>query len=423
MAGTIAEKILAKHSGRRETSAGEIVNAKIDWAMVHEELGTPSGVAELFEKLNLEKVWNPNRIVALLDHWVPPPTISVAEIHKKCRAFVAKYNIKHWYDMNAGICHQVMHEKGFVAPGELIVGTDSHTVTYGALGAFGTGVGATDMAIVFATGKLWFMVPETIRCIITGKSQTSIMGMDIILNIIKEIGVDGALYKSIEYYGDTVKNLSIDARLTICNMSVEAEAKTAFIAPDNKTMDYVKARVKRQFKPVFADKKAEYVDEYEFNVSKIEPQVAKPPSPANSVAVTQVENIPINQAFIGSCTGGRLEDLRMAAKILKKRKIARNTRLIIIPSSYEVYSQALREGLIETFLESGAIVESPSCGPCAGGHLGLLASNEIAIATVSRNFIGRMGSPSAQVYLASAATVAASALKGSISDPRDILKK
>lgn len=423
MNGTIAEKILASHSSLREVSPGEIVNASIDWAMVHEELGTPNGVAKLFETLGMEKVWNPNRIVALLDHWVPAPTMEVAEIHRNCRVFAAKYKIRHWYDMNVGICHQAMPEMGFVCPGELIVGTDSHTITYGALGAFGTGVGATDMTVVFATGKLWFKVPETIRCIISGKPQSSIMGMDIALRALRELADGKALYRAIEYYGDTINNLSIDARLTLCNMGVEAEAKTAIIPPDQKTIDYVKTRAKRPFKPVRADKNAEYTDTCNIDVSKLEPQVAKPPNPASAVSVADVEGTRVDQAFIGSCTGGRLEDLRATAKILKGRKTAKNTRLIIIPASYEVYLQAIREGLIEGFIEAGGIVESPSCGPCAGGHLGLLAAGETAIATVSRNFMGRMGSPRAKVYLASAATVAASAVKGAISDPRSLSKQ
>jgi len=417
---TIAEKILADHSGRVEVSSGEIVNATIDRVMVHEMLGVPGGVAELFEKLGLEKVWDPDRIVALLDHWVPAPSIEIAEQHKICRNFVKKYGIRHWYDMTAGICHQIMPEKGHVCPGELILGTDSHTTTYGAFGAFATGVGTTDMTVVFATGKLWLRVPETIRYTITGNIPPMIMGKDIILRVLKDIGAGGASYKCLEYYGDAIKQLSIDGRITVTNMSLEADAKAAIIPPDQKTIDYVKSKTSRPFKIVEADPDAEYVNEANLDVSNLEPQVAKPPSPSNSVSVTEVEGTPIDQAFIGSCTNGRLEDLRVTTNILKNRKVAESVRLIVIPASYEIFKQALREGLIETILEAGGIVESPTCGPCIGGQLGVLASDEVAIATVSRNFVGRMGSPKAKVYLASPATVAASAVKGKITDPRSL---
>jgi len=420
MGMTIAEKILADHSGKNRVSPGEIVNATIDRVMVHEMLGLPGGVAELFEKLNLEKVWDSDRIVALLDHWVPAPSVAIAEAHKVCREFVKKYGIKHWYDMTAGICHQIMPEKGHVCPGELVIGTDSHTTTYGAFGAFGTGVGTTDMTVIFATGKIWLKVPETIRYTISGVLPPMVMGKDIILRILKEIGTEGASYKCLEYYGEAIKQLSIDGRMTISNMSLEADAKAAIIPPDEKTIDYVKSRTSRSFKAVEADPDAEYVDEVSLDVSGLEPQVAKPSSPSSSVSVGEAEGTPIDEAFIGSCTNGRIEDLRMAACILKGRKVAGSVRLIVIPASYEIFKQSLREGMIETILEAGGIVESPTCGPCIGGHLGVLGSGEVAIATVSRNFLGRMGSPKAKVYLASPATVAASAVKGKIADPRSL---
>jgi len=418
MGMTIAEKILASHSGKDGVSPGEIVEASVDRVMVHEMLGTPGGVAELYEKLNMDRVWDPERIVALLDHWVPAPTVDIAEIHKVCRRFVEKYGIIHWYDMRAGICHQVMSEKGHVCPGELIVGTDSHTTTYGAFGAFATGVGATDMAVIFATGKLWFKVPETIRFVLVGKIPRFIVGKDIILRILREIGTQGASYKCLEFYGDVIEQLSIDSRMTISNMSVEADAKAAIIPPDEKTLSFVKSRTNRPFKVVKADPDANYIDSYELDVSNLEPQVAKPSSPADSVPVSEVADTPIDEAFIGSCTNGRLEDLRMAARILKNRRVAENVRLIVIPASYEIFLQAIREGIIETILQAGGIVESPTCGPCVGGHLGVLGADEVAIATVSRNFVGRMGSPKAKVYLASPATAAASAVKGEITDPR-----
>jgi 3-isopropylmalate/(R)-2-methylmalate dehydratase large subunit len=420
MGMTIAEKILAVHSDRKQVSPGEIVNASVDRVMVHEMLGTPGGVAEVFEKLGLPRVWDSDKIVALLDHWVPAPTVDMAEVHKVCRRFVKTYGIVHWYDMRAGICHQVMPEKGHVCPGELIVGTDSHTTTYGAFGAFATGVGATDMAVIFATGRLWFKVPETIKYTVTGKLPSFIVGKDIILRILKEMGAYGASYKCLEFYGDVIKRFSLDSRMTISNMSVEADAKAAIIPPDEKTISFVRSRANRPFKVVKADSNAEYADNLELDVSNLEPQVAKPSSPADSVSVREVAGTPIDEAFIGSCTNGRLEDLRVTARILKSRKVAETVRLIVIPASYEIFLQAIKEGLIETILKAGGIVESPTCGPCIGGHLGVLGADEVAIATVSRNFMGRMGSPKAKVYLAAPATTAASAVKGEITDPRTL---
>jgi len=396
---TIAEKILASHSDRGEVHSGEIVNASVDRVMVHEMLGLSGGVAEVFEKLNLDRVWDPDKIVALLDHWVPAPSVDMADTHRVCRDFVKKHGIRHWYDMKAGICHQVMPEKGHVCPGELIVGSDSHSTTYGAFGAFGTGIGTTDVAVIFATGKLWFRVPETIRCTVSGKLPPMTMGKDIILRILGDIGAEGASYKCLEYHGETIKRLSIDGRMTICNMSVEADAKAAIVPPDEKTISYVRLRTDRPFKAVEADADAEYVDDLSFDVSDLEPQVAKPSSPANSVPVGEAEGAPIDEAFIGSCTNGRLEDMRMAAETLRGRKVAESTRLIVIPASYEVYLQALNEGIIEIILEAKGIVESPTCGPCIGGHL---------------------GSPKSKVYLASPATVAASAITGKITDPRKL---
>jgi len=417
---TVSEKILTAHSARDSVSAGEIVDASVDRAMVHEMLGLTGGVAEVFSKLEVEKVWDPDRIVALLDHWVPPPTVEIAETHKVCRSFVRKYGIKHWYDMNAGICHQVMPEKGHVCPGELIVGTDSHTTTYGAFGAFATGVGNTDMAVVFATGKLWFRVPETILINISGAIPRMVMGKDIILRVLGEIGAEGANYKAVEYRGEAINKLSIDGRMTVSNMSMEAGAKTAIIPADEKTVSYVRSRTSRPFKVIDADSDAEYIDKLSLDVSELEPQVAKPPSPANVVSIREVEGTPIDMAFIGSCTNGRLEDLKAAAELLRGRRVSSSVRLIVIPASYEVQMEALKEGLIEIFLKAGGIVESPTCGPCIGGHLGVLAAGEVAVTTTNRNFSGRVGSSKASVYLASPATVAASSIRGKISDPREV---
>ena len=418
---TMAEKILASHSERKRVSPGEFVEATIDVAMVHEALGVTSGVADIFREMGAGKVWDPDRVIALLDHWVPAPSPQVADTHRQCREFAKEYRITNWLDMTAGISHQVLPERGMVRPGELIVGTDSHTTTYGAFGALGTGVGVTDMAIVFATGRLWFRVPETIKCVLEGKLQPYIMGKDLIHHVLSLTGVDGASYKSIEFYGSAIDQLSVDGRMTMANMSVEAGAKDGLIPTDRKTMEYLRSRVSSEIRPIGSDSDAEFLDEIETDVSGLDPQVAKPPSPANSVSVREVEGEEVDEAFIGTCTNGRVEDLEMATRILKGRKVADGTRLVVIPASTEVYLAALKLGLLSTIHEAGGVVEYPTCGPCIGGQLGVIGDGEVAIATMNRNFTGRMGSNKGLVYLASPATVAASAVKGSICDPREFL--
>jgi homoaconitate hydratase family protein len=421
MGMTMAEKILASHAGKTIVSPGEYVEACVDKAMVHEALGVPGGVAEVFRSLGAEKVWNPDRVLALLDHWVPAPSSQVADTHKKCREFVHEHNIRNWYDMNAGISHQVLPERGLVKPGELIVGTDSHTTTYGAFGAFGTGVGVTDMAIVFATGKLWFRVPETVKCILEGKLKPYLMGKDLIHHVLSLIGSDGANYKSLEFYGSTIDQLSIDGRMTISNMSIEAGAKDGLIPADEKTIQYLSTRTSEALLPVNSDTDAGYDDVVETEISSLDPQVARPPSPANSASVREAEGIEVDEAFIGTCTNGRLEDLAMAARILRGRKVSSRTRLVVIPASTEVYMDAMKHGSLSLLHSAGAIVEYPTCGPCIGGQLGVLGDGEVAITTMNRNFTGRMGSNKGTVYLASPATVAASAVKGWITDPREFL--
>ncbi len=418
---TMAEKILASHSERKRVSPGEFVEATIDVAMVHEALGVTSGVADIFREMGAGKVWDPDRVIALLDHWVPAPSPQVADTHRQCREFAKEYRITNWLDMAAGISHQVLPERGMVRPGELIVGTDSHTTTYGAFGALGTGVGVTDMAIVFATGRLWFRVPETIKCVLEGKLQPYIMGKDLIHHVLSLTGVDGASYKSIEFYGSAIDQLSVDGRMTMANMSVEAGAKDGLIPTDRKTMEYLRSRVSSEIRPIGSDGDAEFLDEIETEVSGLDPQVAKPPSPANCVSVREVEGVEVDEAFIGTCTNGRVEDLEMAARILKGRKVADGTRLVVIPASTEVYLAALKLGLLSTIHEGGGVVEYPTCGPCIGGQLGVIGDGEVAIATMNRNFTGRMGSNKGLVYLASPATVAASAVKGAICDPREFL--
>lgn len=377
-------------------------------------------IAQIYEELGLDRVWDADRVVALIDHWTPAGTVDEAIIHQKCREFVEKYRIKNWLGMREGICHAVFPQKGFVKPGDLIVGSDSHTTTYGALGAFSTGIGSTDMAVVLATGELWFKVPATMRFEINGRIPEYVMGKDIILRIIGDIGVEGATYKTMEYTGEAVRQLSVDGRFTLCNMAIEAGAKAGIIEPDEKTIQWVKQRTSEEFQVVRNDPDAEFEEIIKMDISSLEPQVAKPPSPGNAVPVTEVEGIKIDQAFIGSCTNGRIEDLRAAAKIMKGKTIPRMVRAIVIPASKEVYTQAMHEGLIDIFLEAGCVVCNPHCGPCIGGSSGVLGPGEVCISASNRNFIGRMGSKDSQVYLASPLTVAASAVTGEITDPRKI---
>ncbi len=417
---TIAEKIFASHSDNPKVEAGQIVNADVDIIMMHEMLGMR--VADTFEELGLDKLAYPDRVVVLLDHWTPANSIDVAIVHKTTRDFVKKYNIKNWLGMTEGICHQVIPEKGFVWPGALIVGTDSHTCTYGAFGAFSTGIGSTDCAILLAEGKLWFKIPESLKIDLQGTIPAYISGKDIILKLITEIGIEGANYQSIEFHGEAIQYLSIDSRMTMCNMAIEMGGKAGIIDPDQKTLNWLQGRVSHDFNVISADADANYISELLLDVNQLEPQVAKPNSPGNAVPVGDVQGVKFDQAFIGSCTNGRLEDLRIAAKILKGKSIDKNIRMIITPASKEIYLQALQEGLINIFIDSGTIVTHPTCGVCLG-IFGTLAPGEVSLSASNRNFIGRQGSRDSVIYLASAATVAASALKGEITDPRIYLKE
>jgi len=413
----IIEKILARASGRGEVSPGEIVEASIDMAMIHDLTGPLT--IESFRKIGAKKVWNSQRIVVILDHIVPASSVKSAELHKVVRKFAEEQKIGNFYDVGqGGVCHQVMPEKGHVRPGELIVGADSHTCTYGAFGAFATGIGSTEMAAVFVTGSLWFKVPEVIKVNVTGQFQSFVTPKDLILNIISRIKADGAIYNGLEFAGPTIGDMGVDGRMVLCNMAVEMGAKTGIIEPDETTLNYVKSRTKEPFKPVKSDLDATYKKVLNVDVTDLEPQVSCPHSVDNVKPISEVDKVEIDQAFIGSCTNGRLEDLRLAAKLLEGRKVRKRVRLLVIPASQEVYLEALQERLIQTFLEAGAIVCNPTCGPCLGGHLGLLAPGETCISSSNRNFIGRMGSSKAYVYLASPATVAASAVTGKITDPR-----
>jgi 3-isopropylmalate/(R)-2-methylmalate dehydratase large subunit len=418
----ILEKILAIASGKRQVSSGEIVEASIDAAMIHDLTG-PLAIKS-FREIGAKKVWNNNKVVIILDHLVPASSVISAGLHKIVRNFAEEQNIENFYDVGrGGVCHQVMPEKGHVRPGEVIVGADSHTCTYGAFGAFATGIGSTEMAAVFATGKLWFRVPEVIKVNVTGKLQKRVTPKDVTLNIVGKIGADGAIYKGLEFGGSTIREMSVDGRMVLCNMAVEMGAKAGIIEPDEKTLDYVKGRTDKAVKPVKSDTDSVYEKVLDVGVSDLEPQVAVPHSVDNVKPVSEVEDTEVDQAFIGSCTNGRLEDLRSAARVLKGKKTAAGVRLIVIPASQEIYLNALDEGLIRTFMDAGATIGNPNCGPCLGGHMGILADGETCISSSNRNFVGRMGSTKSFVYLASPATVAASAITGKITDPRKLKEK
>ncbi|MBW1936559.1 MAG: 3-isopropylmalate dehydratase large subunit [Candidatus Freyarchaeota archaeon] len=415
MGMTLAEKILARASGREDVEPGEYVTADIDLAMAHE------GFAAVYLGLlgaGINKVWNPDKIVVLLDHAAPAPNVRYAGVHKMVRDAVKSLGIKNFYDIRAGVCHQVLQEKGHVLPGMLIVGTDSHTTTYGSLTAAGTGIGFTEMAYVFATGRLWFRVPETIKFEITGKLPHNLTSKDIILNLLGKYSAEAAQYKSVEFTGSLSKELSISSRMTMSNMALEMGAKFGFFETDQKTIDYLKDKTREPIQNLKADKDAEYEKIYEEDVTELEPQVAEPYTVDNVKPISEVEGIPVNQALLGSCTNGRVEDLRIAARILEDKKVHPDTRLLVTPASTEVYREALKEGILETIIDADGIICNPSCGACFGSHMGLLAAGEVCIASINRNFRGRMGDSKSKVYLASPATVAASAIEGRIADPR-----
>jgi len=414
----ITEKILAHASGKKQVQPDEIVDANVDTVMIHDLTG-PLAV-DAFKRIGVKNVWNNKKIIIILDHQIPAESIKAAELHKTMRTFAKEQNIRIYDVGQGGICHQVMPEKGHVTPGTVIVGADSHTCTYGAFGAFATGIGSTEAAAVFATGKIWLKVPEAIKINVEGQFAKSVTPKDLILAIIGKLGVDGAIYKSAEFTGTTIRNMSIAGRMTLCNMAVEMGAKNGIIAPDAATRKFLETRVTQPLPPFDAlqsDSDAVYAKTVEFDVSGLTPQVACPSS-VDKVKPAAEVNASIDQAFIGSCTNGRIEDLRLAAQILKGKKVKDGVRALVIPASQEVYAQALREGLIEIFTVAGAIVCGSACGPCLGGHIGLLAAGETCVSTSNRNFIGRMGSTEANVYLASPATVAASAITGKITDPR-----
>jgi len=417
----ITEKILAKASGRKTVNPGDIVDANVDMVMVHDLTG-PLAV-EAFKRIGIPHVWDNKKIVIIFDHQVPAESVKAAELHKMLRGFAKEQGI-HLYDVGrGGICHQVMPEKGHVVPGTVMVGADSHTCTYGAFGAFATGIGSTEAAAVFATGKIWLKIPETMKINVEGKFKLYVTPKDLILSIIGRVGADGATYKATEFTGSTIRRMGVEGRMTLCNMSVEMGAKNGIIEPDETTRKFLEGRIAKSYEALKSDADAKYERVFEFDVSKLEPVVACPSSVDNVKPVSEVSNVPIDQAYIGSCTNGRLEDLRVAAQIMKGKTVKHGVRTLVIPASQEVYRQAVDEGLVEIFTDAGAMVCGSACGPCLGGHIGLLAAGETCVSTSNRNFIGRMGSTQANVYLASPATVAASALTGKITDPRTVEAK
>jgi len=411
---TIAEKILARASGRKSVKPGEVVTAKIDVAMSHENADV---VLRAFREIGVSKVWDPDRIVILFDHRVPAESEKTAATHQRIRKFVKEQRIRNFYDLKEGICHQILPEHGHSRPGDVMVGTDSHTTTHGAYGTFATGIGATEMAGVWTTGELWFMVPETMKVNVFGRFREHVSAKDLILSIIGRISASGADYRAVEFSGETVSDMSLASRMVLTNLSMEMGAKVALVAPDAKTIAYVKNNTKKEFEPQLPDSDAEYVEEIDIDVSSLSSMVACPHTVDNVKAVADVAGKRIDQALIGSCTNGRLEDLAVASGILEGKKVAQDVRLLVIPASRRVYLEAMQKGYIETFVRAGGLVLNPGCGPCLGAHQGLMAPGEVCISTTNRNFRGRMGSSESFIYLASPATVAASALTGVITDP------
>jgi len=418
---TISQKILAKHANREFVKPGEIILADVDLAFANDV--TAPIVIKFVNDLG-GVIANKDKIALIPDHFTPNKDINSANQCKIMRDFVKQNKIEHyWESGEVGIEHALLPEQGFIKPGMLIVGADSHTCTHGAFGAFATGMGSSDVGFAFATGKSWFRVPESIKFVINGKKNKWVSGKDFILKIIGTIGVDGALYKSMEFCGHAISELSMDDRMTMCNMAIEAGGKNGIIQADNITIDYLKERNITDYEIFQSDDDAIYANVYEFDASNIEPQIAFPHLPENTKGISEIkEDIKIDQAFIGSCTNGRISDLRIAAQILKNNKVAKYVRLIVIPATVEIYKQALKEGLFDIFLESGAVISTPTCGPCLGGHMGILADGEVAISTSNRNFVGRMGSPKSFVYLANPAVVAASAIAGKIINPDEVVK-
>ncbi len=417
---TITEKILAAHAGRTAVEPGEFVVVRPDMVMGN-DLST-AGAIGVLKKMGATRVFDPEKVVIVFDHIVPAKDIQAADLLKGVREWVRQQAIPHFYDEGRqGIAHIILPEQGLALPGDLIIGGDSHSCTYGALGAFSAGVGHTDLAGVLALEEIWLKVPASIKFIYHGTLGPWIMGKDLVLATIGKIGIDGALYQAMEFTGPVVSALGMSERLTMCNMAIEAGAKSGIIAPDDVTLEYVRGRTTRSWTVSHSDPDARYAAEYDFNVTGMRPQVAKPFSPDNVVPVEEVAGTPLDQVFIGSCTNAKLEDLRIAARILRGKKAHPGTRLIVIPASTWIWNQALKEGLLEVFAEAGAAISTPTCGACFGGHMGVLGAGEVCLSTSNRNFVGRMGHPTAKSYLSNPAVAAASAVKGAIASPEEVL--
>ncbi|MDD5773597.1 MAG: 3-isopropylmalate dehydratase large subunit [bacterium] len=416
---TITEKILAKHCGKKEVVPGELILAKVDLALSN-DVTAPLAINE-FKKSGTKKVFDRNKVVLVPDHFTPNKDIASAEQCKVMRCFAREQKITNFYEVGRmGVEHALLPEQGLVKPGMVIIGADSHTCTYGALGAFATGVGSTDIAAAMVTGKAWFKVPATMKFIYHGKMPKWIGGKDLILHTIGDIGVDGALYNSMEFTGNAIDNLSVEGRLTMANMAIEAGGKNGIFHVDKKTIEYLKDKTKDKYTIFESDNDAKYISVHEYDVSKLKPKVAAPHLPSNVKSAVEYKNVMIDQVIIGSCTNGRISDLRVAAAILKNKKVHPYVRLIVIPATQKIYQQAMKEGLLDIFINANAAVSTPTCGPCLGGHMGILGEGERALATTNRNFVGRMGHPKSEVYLSGPAVAAASAIKGKITSPEEI---
>ncbi len=415
---TLAEKILAAHCGRKKVVPGELINVKVDLVLAN-DITAPIAIKE-FRRIGVKKVFDPKKIVMVPDHFVPNKDILSAEQAKLMREFALEQGLIYFEVGQMGIEHVILPEKGLVLPGDVVIGADSHTCTYGAVGAFSTGMGSTDIAAAMATGDIWMKVPPTIKFVYRGKLRKWVTGKDLILHTIGDIGVDGALYAAMEFTGEAIAALSMDSRFTMANMAIEAGGKAGIFQVDRKTLAYVKTRAQRPYKVYLPERNAEYARVIEYDVSHLEPQVAFPHLPSNTKPISKVGKIKIDQAVIGSCTNGRLEDIQIAAKVLKGTKVHPHVRCIIIPGSQQVYLEALREGLVEAFINAGAVVSTPTCGPCLGGYMGILAAGERCVSTTNRNFVGRMGSTKSEIYLANPAVAAASAIAGRIAGPEEV---
>jgi len=411
---TFAEKVLARKAGLERVVPGQIVEITPDVALSHDNTAP---IAEIFRSLGVEQVFNPEMHAIFLDHASPPPTTKHAQNHKEVREFVRQQGIRHFFEVGRGICHQVLVEEGLALPGEVVLGSDSHTPHAGVMGAFGAGIGRSEMAVLWATGRIWLMVPASIKLIVHGQLPPDVTSKDLALRVIGDLGADGALYKSVEWHGEAIEAMSLESRAVLPNMMAEMGAKNSYIPPDQVVFDYLEGRAKRPYTPIYPDPDATYEAVYEYDAATLEPMVARPHTVDNVVPLSQLGRVRVDQAFIGTCTNGRLEDLAAAAAVLKGRRVAPGTRLIVIPASSQVYLQALEAGYIQTFIEAGAVVDSPGCGPCMGNHLGIPAPGEVTVSTANRNFRGRMGTKESEIYLASPAVVAASAVAGYITRP------